>query len=519
MSDPLSIAAGVAGIVALAGTVSKTFYQFFASIHDAPAMVRDLATALVTLNIALGQVQENLLNPRFVVDAGDEHVTSLHACLESCTGLLSEVQAKVEQSGLSADQVSLAKKSWESIKWSFNDEQIANCLPSVEAENTTLLLVVDVFAARLTANILGQIAEVKALVQKQDRRLKNIHMFCQWIVGRETMGCGSPHSDKQRVHTSSFAASAAYSEEDIARLLDDSGSVLSLTLGDAVEDSIGAIWAPDPVSRLPLRRTISKMMLGNPRTDRRGHYMHVGKVVALSTPGPIGSSDVLSAISSLTSATSSLFKRPPSSAMLQYYFRVSARVALNAVALHGSMSPVLFGGLFEKAASVDENMTADLESFQTLYPAVEKYAGGQVTDELLTSHFERMRGAISAYILFAGNILNPEPGKSKTIQALRAIAKAESNETKRKRLCSAVFREYEALKQVHAFKMASQAAEMQKKQLDMQQQLAADVRALLEKSAPTLQVEANNDRHIPATAEVSVEHKEVIVSAGVVDGK
>jgi len=147
MSDPLSIAAGVAGIVALAGTVSKTFYQFFASIHDAPAMVRDLATALVTLNIALGQVQENLLNPRFVAAADDEHVASLQSCLVSCTALFSEVAAKVERSGLAANQINLAKKAWESVKWSFNEEEIANCLRRVEAEKSTLLLVVDVFAA------------------------------------------------------------------------------------------------------------------------------------------------------------------------------------------------------------------------------------------------------------------------------------------------------------------------------------------------------------------------------------
>lgn len=143
MSDPLSIAAGVAGIVALAGTVSKTFYQFFASIHDAPATVRDLATALVTLSIALGQVQENLLNPCSVVDADDEHVHHCRCCLVSCTALSSEV----DRSGFSANQATLAKKAWESVKWSFNEEVVANCLRRVEAEKSTLLLAVDVFAA------------------------------------------------------------------------------------------------------------------------------------------------------------------------------------------------------------------------------------------------------------------------------------------------------------------------------------------------------------------------------------
>jgi len=157
----------------------------------------------------------------------------------------------------------------------------------------------------MTANILGQVTEVKALIQKQDRRLKNIHVFCQWVVGQGTMGQRKPHSEEQTIQTSSFAASAAYSEEDIARLLEDSGSVLSLTLGDALEDSIGAVWAPDPISRLPLRRTMSKLMPGNARTDTRGRFVHAEKMVSLSTPGPVGTYDILSATSSLASAASS----------------------------------------------------------------------------------------------------------------------------------------------------------------------------------------------------------------------
>ena len=147
MSDPFSIAAGVAGIVALAGTVSKTCYQFFRSIYDAPAIARDLATALVTLNIALCQVQENLLNPRFVADSDDGHVASLQKCLESCAALLGEIQTKVVRSGLAAENVNMTKKGWESVKWSFTEEEIANCLRRVEAEKSTLLLVVNVFAA------------------------------------------------------------------------------------------------------------------------------------------------------------------------------------------------------------------------------------------------------------------------------------------------------------------------------------------------------------------------------------
>jgi len=88
------------------------------------------------------------------------------------------------------------------------------------------------------------------------------------------------------------------------------------------------------------------------------------------------------------------------------------------------MAFLLFNDLSHRAASVSEEMTADLTWFQTWYPAVDKYVGGEDTDELLAGHFKGVRGAISAYVLFAGNILNPEPGKSKSRFFLNGIVQS-----------------------------------------------------------------------------------------------
>ncbi len=147
MSYPLSIAAGVAGLVALAGTTSKCFYQFFRSIYNAPATARDLASALYTLKIALGQIQENLLNPRFVAVAEDDQIASLEACMTSCVTIFSDIQAKVNKSGLADAQQNPVKKTWESVRASYNEDDLRESLRRVEAEKTTLLLVVDIFSA------------------------------------------------------------------------------------------------------------------------------------------------------------------------------------------------------------------------------------------------------------------------------------------------------------------------------------------------------------------------------------
>lgn len=148
----------------------------------------------------------------------------------------------------------------------------------------------------MSANILGQVAETKALVKKQDRRLKDIHVFCQWFVGQQRSAGEGSTSGAQRIETSAFAASSAYDEGDIARLLQSSGSVLSLTLGEPADESLGAIWTPDAVSRDPLRRSITSTTSGSPRTDRQGNYICTDQTIARSASGSVRSHGIFPTI-------------------------------------------------------------------------------------------------------------------------------------------------------------------------------------------------------------------------------
>ena len=150
MTDPFSIAAGVAALVALAGTTSKTFYQFFRSIYDAPDTARNLAAALYTLNVALSQLQQSLLDPKFVRVGDDEQVTAIEDCLASCTAAFDTIRARIESSGLASNEQTFPKKAWEAVKASFNEEQMKDCLDRIEREKTTLTLIVGVFSMLAT---------------------------------------------------------------------------------------------------------------------------------------------------------------------------------------------------------------------------------------------------------------------------------------------------------------------------------------------------------------------------------
>lgn len=150
MTDPFSIAAGVAGLVALAGTTSKTFYRFFRSIYDAPDAARNLATALYTLNVALSQIQQSLLDPKFVRVGDDDQITAIEDCLASCTAAFDTIRARIEASGLASNEQTFPKKTWEAVKASFSEKQMKDCLDRIEREKTTLTLIVGVFSMLAT---------------------------------------------------------------------------------------------------------------------------------------------------------------------------------------------------------------------------------------------------------------------------------------------------------------------------------------------------------------------------------
>ena len=113
-----------------------------------------------------------------------------------------------------------------------------------------------------------QIRETKALAQKTDRRLKDIHTFCQWIASADAAQSEWTSAfTSDNIQTTAFPLSSAYDGSEMKRLLRSSGSVLSLTLGDMSEDSASAVCRPEPRSEVPLKRIVSTINSGRPAKD------------------------------------------------------------------------------------------------------------------------------------------------------------------------------------------------------------------------------------------------------------
>ena len=151
MSDPLSIAASVAGLLAFTGTVSKSVFQFVTSIKDAPEDARNLVRSLYTLNIALGQIQQNLLDPDFALETNDKDVEDLQQCLANCTIVFTQLRQKVDDCGMGAQGQNHVRKAWESVKWSFTDDVLEDLFRRIEAEKATLQLLISAFTASVSS--------------------------------------------------------------------------------------------------------------------------------------------------------------------------------------------------------------------------------------------------------------------------------------------------------------------------------------------------------------------------------
>lgn len=140
----------------------------------------------------------------------------------------------------------------------------------------------------MTAGILGKVEHLQVLAKKQDRRLKDIHVWCQWATGN----FGSSKKTEEITEYSGFTASQAYTSNDMRNLLHSSGSVLSLQLGDLCDDSVSMIWTPESASTMPPRRVKSVLSPKQPSIEdlKSKHFIAVANLPSQSLEGVIDNS-------------------------------------------------------------------------------------------------------------------------------------------------------------------------------------------------------------------------------------
>ncbi|KAL8790256.1 MAG: hypothetical protein Q9195_006413 [Heterodermia aff. obscurata] len=157
MSDPLSVAAGVLGIITAAAQISSLLTRFTKNVKDAPEQAHVILTDVTDTSRILSHLQV------FVLDAGSVsqsktcllHIESVVAIVTGCVATFSELQRLLES--LRLDGMTVLDR----LKWT-RDESSINALGSrLQTHKASLSLMLDV----LNGNTMQ---EIKTTVERLD---------------------------------------------------------------------------------------------------------------------------------------------------------------------------------------------------------------------------------------------------------------------------------------------------------------------------------------------------------------
>lgn len=198
------------------------------------------------------------------------------------------------------------------------------------------------------------------------RQLKDITVTLQWLLPR-VQGVGQrtdmiPSAEQGAIESSVFAASSAYSAEELANLLRSSGSSLSLALDTSNDDIASVLWQPETEQSLEPRASLSRASTGLPLQDGSGRLIQ----------------------------TDSLMSPTATSAMVQiqktrsFWLRKADSLSLGSVAIIGSVIQIVQLGSSVSACMSSERNPAYLLRIKVSRMISEVSIAGRVRKQLMT---------------------------------------------------------------------------------------------------------------------------------------
>ena len=137
MADPLSIAASVTGLLAVAGKISTIIYEFVSSVSDAPTSVHRALSTIESFRSILSSI-EKLLNAGWPQISEDRKrmisVKELSLVFRESIISFSELEAIVNN----AVRVDIGRFKWTQMKWVLREEEFSKCIQHVERHMRSL---------------------------------------------------------------------------------------------------------------------------------------------------------------------------------------------------------------------------------------------------------------------------------------------------------------------------------------------------------------------------------------------
>ena len=138
MADPLSIAAGVTGLLGFALHGSRRMVEFIESIRDAP---KDIAAISADLK-ALYEVLASLAGMQDQFDRNPTMSSYLRVPLENCVDIFTDFTTTLNQYVATTRDGTVKVRTWKNIVWAFKEKEINLFRDTVLAYKASLSLAV-----------------------------------------------------------------------------------------------------------------------------------------------------------------------------------------------------------------------------------------------------------------------------------------------------------------------------------------------------------------------------------------
>ena len=142
MSDPLSIATSVVGLITAAAQISSLLINFTIQVHEAPNQARMVLVEVGDLNTILCSLQNFILQQQ-TADRSRRALLRINLVIvivSGCVSTFSELQQLL-------DEMSLVGAEWnlsDPLKWARNEKKISTLIQRLQTHKASLSLVLTV---------------------------------------------------------------------------------------------------------------------------------------------------------------------------------------------------------------------------------------------------------------------------------------------------------------------------------------------------------------------------------------
>jgi Fungal N-terminal domain of STAND proteins len=150
MTDPLSIAAGVAGLIGVASELTQACYGYYKKAKNAPSTVQDVISEIKLLRKALSDLED-------ICEQRTEPLPALEPFVEE----LSECEEKIAEFGRKIDnEFRNSHRLIKRLEWPFRDPEIRLFLAQIQRYRT-------VFESAKTNAILEAVLDVRSEMKSE----------------------------------------------------------------------------------------------------------------------------------------------------------------------------------------------------------------------------------------------------------------------------------------------------------------------------------------------------------------